>query len=295
MFYNVENLFHPSDDSLTMDDDFTPEGNRHWSYYRYRKKIAAVAKVIIAAGEGNPPDIVGLCEIENSEVLSDLVTHPLLMRYAYSFIHQDSPDPRGIDVAFLYRNSFSVKDYQFHMLHFKDSDSKTRDILHVSGFFRGRDTVDFIVNHWTSRYGGVVTSASKRMFQAEKLAHLSDSLRKIRTSPLIIAMGDFNDSRSSESISMLLENQIFILPPLRFSSADVEGSYKYHGKWESIDHFLLSTDRGMTSFKGLVISIPHLLEPDDRYTGLRPARTYIGFSYHGGISDHLPILLDITK
>ena len=28
MWYNVENLFHPSDDSLPGDDDFTPEGVR---------------------------------------------------------------------------------------------------------------------------------------------------------------------------------------------------------------------------------------------------------------------------
>ena len=50
MFYNVENLFHPSDDSLTADDDFTPTGSYHWTYKKYFKKVSMVGKVIVAAG-----------------------------------------------------------------------------------------------------------------------------------------------------------------------------------------------------------------------------------------------------
>ena len=39
MWYNVENLFHPDNDTIPGDDEFTPEGVRHWTYDRYQKKL----------------------------------------------------------------------------------------------------------------------------------------------------------------------------------------------------------------------------------------------------------------
>ena len=39
MFYNVENLFDTSDDSLTDDNDFLPDGLMRWNLTRYNKKI----------------------------------------------------------------------------------------------------------------------------------------------------------------------------------------------------------------------------------------------------------------
>jgi len=44
MFYNVENLFHPSNDSLKNDDEFTKEGTRYWSFKRYYDKINKIGK-----------------------------------------------------------------------------------------------------------------------------------------------------------------------------------------------------------------------------------------------------------
>ena len=73
MWYNVENLFHPTVDTLHGDDEFTPEGVRHWTYSRYRKKITNAAKVIIAAGLWDPPDVVGLGEIEEASLRRAIV------------------------------------------------------------------------------------------------------------------------------------------------------------------------------------------------------------------------------
>ncbi|MGM0498283.1 MAG: endonuclease, partial [Bacteroidota bacterium] len=36
-----------------------------------------------------------------------------------------------------------------------------------------------------------------------------------------------------------------------------------------------------------------LLEKDEKYIGKKPYRTYVGFKYNGGFSDHLPIILDL--
>ena len=39
MFYNVENLFDIYDDSLKQDNEFLPEGNKHWNYRRFTDKL----------------------------------------------------------------------------------------------------------------------------------------------------------------------------------------------------------------------------------------------------------------
>ena len=59
-FYNVENLFHPDDDSLKNDDAFTPTGFNHWTFKKYIRKVNNIAKVLIAMCRFQPPDIVGL-------------------------------------------------------------------------------------------------------------------------------------------------------------------------------------------------------------------------------------------
>ena len=89
VWYNVENLFYPENDSLPGDDEFTPEGLRHWSWSRYRAKLNALAKVIIASGDGEPPDLVGLCEVESARVLEDLCAHPILAAYKYNYFHRE--------------------------------------------------------------------------------------------------------------------------------------------------------------------------------------------------------------
>ena len=44
---------------------------------------------------------------------------------------------------------------------------------------------------------------------------------------------------------------------------------------------------------GKIFRNEFLLENDDRFVGQQPKRTFIGYRYHGGISDHLPIYIDL--
>ncbi|MEG2070200.1 MAG: endonuclease, partial [Bacteroidales bacterium] len=99
VFYNVENLFDPENDSLTNDDDFTPEGMNSWSYGKYQKKICNISKVLLSIGQGEPPGIIGLAEIENEKVLKSFCYYSPLKNYGYRYVHYDSPDARGIEVA----------------------------------------------------------------------------------------------------------------------------------------------------------------------------------------------------
>ncbi|HCQ17353.1 MAG TPA: endonuclease, partial [Cryomorphaceae bacterium] len=89
-FYNLENLFYPEDDSLKADEEFTPQGQRYWSYYRYREKSNRMAKAILSIGEWEAPDIVGVAEIENRQVLQDLVESPTLAPFHYRVGHFES-------------------------------------------------------------------------------------------------------------------------------------------------------------------------------------------------------------
>ena len=204
VFYNVENLFDVYNDSLTNDDEFTPEGERNWNNYKFYKKLNNLSKVIISIGEWNPPSVIGFCEIENRFVLNKLIYETPLKSIDYKIIHAESPDRRGIDVAFLYRESrFVPLFYSPIPINFPDDTlSKTRDILYVKGVLAEADTVHFFVNHWPSRYGGYEDSKPRRIFVASVLRSKVDSILSVNRDPNIIIMGDFNDEPWDESISV---------------------------------------------------------------------------------------------
>lgn len=313
MFYNVENLFDPFDDSLTNDNEFTAEGDRHWTYKKFVLKLNNIAKVIIGIGEWDPPAIVGLCEIENRFVLNKLVYETPLKNFGYKIIHYNSPDRRGIDVGFLYRNDRFEPLYSRAIpIHFPDNpNSKTRDILYVKGVFGERDTVHFFVNHWPSRLGGYEESKPKRQFTASVLSSQVDSLFQTDTEPNIIIMGDFNDEPWDESIQLNLgakldktvvkSNDLFDLMGIYKKNISV-GTNKFRENWSVIDQFIVSgnliseNNRIIVSSDGAHIYSPDFLLEDDRtHLGKQPFRTFNGFTYTGGFSDHLPIYLDIIK
>ena len=102
--YNVENLFDCVDDSLTADEGFLPEATRHWTPYRYRNKLHAIARTIASIGEDRAPDFVALCEVENDSTMHDLTHRSPLRTTGYRYM-TCSAGPRGIDVALLYKPS----------------------------------------------------------------------------------------------------------------------------------------------------------------------------------------------
>lgn len=348
MFYNVENLFHPSDDSTNAgDDDFTPTGVRRWNFYRYNRKIATICKVILAANGWEPPDAVCFSEIENREVLDDIIFHPLLPGQHYRPLHRDSPDHRGIDVGIIYRADRLVCiDTTWLQIYGTDgAPDRTREIL--SATFRLRasgDTVVIIANHWTSKYGGALETEAKRLLQARTLGKHIFGMHGIS----VIAGGDLNDLSGSPPVKMLavdyhLEEVIpmaesasghrfrtgfrrysqserpvsednaqpgeqFRIPndssersrnghfsstlqPASINHQLTYGTYKYQGNWGSIDHVFVGGKLRAEDCRATVFRHPLLLEEDTKFTGEKPYRTYNGFSHHGGVSDHLPLLL----
>ncbi len=294
MWYNVENLFHPSDDSLAGDDEFTPAGVRGWSYRRYNQKLTSLARVIVAAGRWQPPGVVGLCEVEGPQVLEDLVSHSILAPYHYSYIHRDGPDHRGMDVACLFRpERLTPLSWEFFSPAEREGMDQTREMLHLRGLWGRKDTLDLIFVHFISRYRGAGVTATYRREQAKKLSFLIDSLGNRSPTSLVVVGGDFNDSRDAWSLEPL--SNLASSASLASLPSEEFPSYKYRGVWSSIDFFLVSGAVFPYKIRGTVFNNPRLLMPDLSYGGEKPKRTYVGYSYAGGYSDHLPVLLDISR
>ena len=164
LFYNLENLFDIRNNPATNDEEFTPEGARHWTYNRFKKKIANLSKVILNASGWTPPDLIAVCEAENRYVLERLSKNTPLAKYPYRIIHKESPDPRGIDVALLYnKNTFYPLEYEyFPLTDDKNNTINSREILYVSGILGNIDTIHIFVNHWPSRYSGLLETMDAR-------------------------------------------------------------------------------------------------------------------------------------
>lgn len=360
MFWNVENFFDWRNDSTTVSDaEFSAAGERHWTWKRFQAKANAFAKALlwVSADTGRLPDIVGLAEVENAFVLRQVLTKTLLRKLDYKYVHYDSPDRRGIDVALLYRSSIlELLDSKPCHLYADagppsapgapgapgasaDSVMATRDILlcifrdkrgvipgstgdlpeiENSPPFEGACGGKFavLVNHHPSKYGGASESDSRRRLAVQRLRFLADSLSAAGIDR-IIAGGDFNDTPDN-SVFQLLEPALVPMHTDLFRRG--EGTIKYEGKWDLIDHFYVSpgwlSDRTGTASgpagklpssgpagKQLstrpagqqplmrILRIPFLLTRDTAYTGEKPLRTYVGPRYTGGVSDHLPVLV----
>ena len=149
MFWNVENYFDTYDNPSTSDEEFTPTGDNRWSWKRFEKKRDDIAKTFLLAADeyGELPGIIGLAEIENKFVLQQLIEETPLARAGYRYIHKDSPDSRGIDVALLYREDLFIPlETKFIGFSFP-----TRDVLYTKGIAPGLDTLHIMVNHWPSK------------------------------------------------------------------------------------------------------------------------------------------------
>ena len=297
-FWNVENLFYPGDDSLRMDDEFTPEGERFWSWYRYYSKNARIWKTIIAAGDSRPPPVICLAEIENRQVLNDLFIFSPPGQFEYEIIHEESNDQRGIDVAILYDpERIMFRDYRIIRVDLKNLGGReTRDIL-LASFRYKTDSFRIFLNHWPSKYGGAGITEKFRMRAAHRLVKELNVLYEEEPWLKAICLGDFNDTESSNSIRFLIEKgDLNLITPLNDYP---KGSLKFQGKWQLIDHVLVS--RGLiTPGKGLkagnvnIYCPGFLLENDSKYGGKKPFRTWYGFSYREGFSDHLPIIVTLS-
>ena len=307
-FYNVENLFDLVDDPIGIDEEFLPEGKKKWTQDRYEKKLTDLGKVINSL---EYPGILGVCEVENRKVLSDLIAKDNIKDVHYEIVHGESPDMRGIDVGLLFdKDLFTLDSSSFIRVLFpkwlEPEGYTSRDIVYAKLSNKVSETFHVFVNHWPSRRGGQEASEKRRLWVASHLQRAVGRVLNNDNNANIIIMGDFNDEASNTSISQTLgaigadENSL-LLPGLLYNyflsleQAD-KGSYNYRGDWNMLDQIIIGgfdqTDAWNMNQFG-IFKEDWLLYKGDK--GDSPSKTYGGPNYYGGYSDHLPVYMDFEK
>jgi exonuclease III len=294
-FYNVENLFDTVDDPHTKDEDFTPTSSLQWDGAKYQEKQEHLAQVI-ANFDKEGLAIMGLAEIEHKQVVEELLQTAALAGKGYRCIAEESNDPRGIDVALIYSQAFTVLSH--HVLRpCKDQDClESRDVLAVQGILM-KDTVWVYVNHWPSRRAGTEESNAKRLILSAVLKHSVDSVLTNSPASKIIIMGDFNDTPADASIANLMKGESLFNPFTSLSTEEV-GSIKFKKDWLIFDQIILSNNwqqdkkSSSVSYKSNTAAVYHpafLHYKELLRNG--PFRSYNGEKYGGGYSDHFPVYL----
>lgn len=296
-WWNVENLFDLRDDPNTNDDEFTPTGDRHWTRHRLDTKLQGLYKTLVMM---DLPDVVGLAEVENKYVLRELCQGTPFAQIPYRYVHYDSPDRRGIDVALIYRTDrFTVTASRSVGVSDSAEDFFTRDILVVEGITAEGDSVCLLVNHWPSKRGGEEADA-RRLEIARTLRSLMVELYRQHPTAAVIAMGDMNSTAEEAAITTGMGFGSDTINPdgIRLLTQRLPrdmGSHKYQGQWRYIDQMFFLADEMWQVKKLKLVKFDHLLIDDGNRPGQRPKRTYQGPRYEGGLSDHLPLLLKLSR
>lgn len=311
-FYNVENLYDTIKDPNVNDVDFTPKGSNAWTSPRYIEKLDRLAEVIALMGSEyttDGPAVVGLAEVENRAVVFDLTQHHRIKARGYEIVHYDSPDKRGIDVAFIYQPKYyKVESSSTHTLVIpKRDDFFTRDMLLVSGQFMGERT-HFIVAHWPSRRGGEKRSSPLRE-EAGKLAKkIIDSLTLAEGPDVkVIFMGDLNDDPVNKSVRVHMNSKgdvQQVVPGTMYNPFEELykkgiGSLAWQDTWNLFDQIIMTpgfilNKTGFHYYKAVVFNKPFLAQKDGRFKGY-PWRSYAGGAYLAGYSDHFPTYILLKR
>ena len=189
----------------------------------------------------------------------------------WGIIHYDSPDFRGIDCALLYKTA-EVSIIASKRLRLSNDSIKTRDGLWVK-YSKDSNVYNVVVVPLLSKRGGSSQSNWKRNYI---WSHLSTRIASC-TQPILI-IGYCNDVVGANH-SALFSNYWKAFRP-----TTTKGSYKYQGRWYTIDGALANFE-----ISAKICELALLLEKDKKWGGFKPRRRWQGNFYKNGYSDHLPV------
>jgi len=277
VFYNVENLFDTEHDKGKNDWEFLPNdypGKREaceqiksdyfkekclasdWTEEKLKLKIEKIAEMFLRERE-HLPEILGLCEVENENVVEMLAKALGYEKY----IVTNGPDKRGIDVAILYQPSSKLKliRRRQHVIegnHFISM--PTRNILEGVFEIDGKHHLAVYVNHWPSQRNPSQT----RLVVARRLKTLILNKLKYHPETRIVAMGDFNTisndfprpirgvlteivepSVGGDSLLYDAHKMFLRMGPKSVKNLLPRGTYFYakNMEWNQLDKFLVSS------------------------------------------------------
>jgi endonuclease/exonuclease/phosphatase family metal-dependent hydrolase len=172
-FWNVQNLFEPG-----------LQNRRPRHQQELDAKLDVLAMVLNGLFDGAGPDLLGLAEVHTELVLARLQTR-LRGSYFRLFEPCQASDYTGLSVlartdrfATLARVD-AYRPWKFAMPRYVIARCELRE----SG-----EPIILVVNHWTSRLGGV-RAANER---SETARHLGEWLARSQRDTCVIALGDFN-------------------------------------------------------------------------------------------------------
>jgi hypothetical protein len=145
----------------------------------------------------------------------------------------------------------------------------------------------------------------KRLYAAEVVKSIYDSLLTHYPNANIIIAGDFNDYPDDKSMVNVLDAKRDITMANEYDMVNLmypmhhkAGTHVFQGHWGILDQFLVCSGllkSGTTSVylnRAQIFNMPWLLTTNAAGDQV-PFRTNQGPLWKGGYSDHLPILLDL--
>ena len=146
---------------------------------------------------------------------------------------------------------------------------------------------------------------------------IADSVLKVNPATKVVAMGDFNDDPTDQSVEVHLgaKAKIKELQPGDFYTPFADmlkaglGTLAYRDAWNLFDNIVVSENLATgsagklklvkdpykkTKFYGNIFKPSYLIQQEGQYKGY-PLRTFVGNNFQGGFSDHLPVFIYIAK
>lgn len=309
--WNVENLFDTINDSLTVDEEFLPNGKKEWTQDRLEKKLYNLSRIIRSMNDNKGPDFLGVCEVEHRSVL-DTMLHNYFSDKNYKIAYLESPDGRGIDNGIIYNHDkLSLLKINSYKVDLSDG-YNTRLILEGDFLTQNNDTIYFFVNHWPSRRGGAEKSEPNRIQAAKTLRSAVKTILDKNPFSNIIIVGDFNDEPTNIAITEYLKAQPFIcdstsesdlfedkntdLFNLAYQSwSNGFGSFFYRNDFNMLDQIIISKNLLVGNRIKYICNSFEVYKPElmvthtGKFKGA-PFPTYGGARYLGGYSDHFPVI-----
>ncbi|MCP3942394.1 MAG: hypothetical protein GY710_13015 [Desulfobacteraceae bacterium] len=246
-WWNVQNLFSTDENKIAI--NFGYSKSKGWTKSIYKEKIFNLANAIKSFTEKGVPDLLGLCEIENSSVLTDLIE--AIGDNKYDYICHEATDMEAIDTAFIYnRSKFELvgkpKGYDIYTRH------HTHDILEITlKCKKTKENIVVLANHWPSRRSGRILSEPFRIAVADycsiivanhlklsetefkEIEKFTDLEKKINNNlhTNLIIMGDFNDEpfdRSVREYLMAVPNIDIVKKPYKPKNSISWRKYQRH-------------------------------------------------------------------
>ncbi len=321
-FWNLENLFDIEHSPRRTEKLQRAIGSdvKGWGPHQLDQKLEQLNRIIVQMNNGNGPDILGVCEVENAHVLNLLIDKMGALNRNYALVHADSDDRRGIDVAFIYdADLFTIEEENGEPKvfdHFVLRRTATRDILQVNFLTKhsqGQQRLVVIANHWPSRSGGQYESEGYRQIAGETLSYFHQRIREIHGDETpVLAMGDFNDEPFNESLTRfalalrsrarVVRGRIPYFLNLMWPLMDYGTASFYFGNQPNmLDQFL--ANENMLKSNSTIKIVPDSVSIERFPEMVKPGAYGVPIHYGGmgkkidanGFSDHYPISVKLRE